>query len=215
VGVLPECQSGHLLHGFAAHWNKNANLGQTFDRWFLNLFPRSHLSVQRGYLTLSFIPTLGTILLGLLTGRWLIESRDSVPLRKLLLNAAWLIAAGLLLHLLGINPIVKRIWTPAWTLFSGGVCLIMLSAFSWIIDVRGNCRLAFPLVVIGMNSLAAYLMAHMWEEFLQNSLHTHLGTRVLDVFGSNLEALVSGTLVLIAYFLALLWMYRNRIFIRV
>ena len=31
VGVAPDFQS-HLFTGFAAHWNKNSNLGQAFDR---------------------------------------------------------------------------------------------------------------------------------------------------------------------------------------
>ncbi|GAA3750927.1 acyltransferase family protein [Terriglobus aquaticus] len=217
VGVPPDWQSSHMLHGFAAHWNKNANLGQAFDRWFLNLFPRTEAFRynEGSYLTLSFIPTLCTMLLGLFTGRWLIASPGRVPFRKLLTHAAWLIAAGLLLHVLGINPIVKRIWTPAWTLFSGGVCLLMLSAFSWLIDVQGYRKFAFPLVVVGMNSIAAYLMAHLWEEFLQGSLRTHLGTRVLDVLGTNLEPVVSGVLILAVYFLALLWMYRNRVFLKI
>ena len=57
----------HLYTGFRAHWNKNSNLGQAFDLWFLNLFPRAHpfLFNDGGYLTLSFIPTLGTMILGL------------------------------------------------------------------------------------------------------------------------------------------------------
>ena len=71
VGVAPEWHQ-HLFTGFAAHWNKNSNLGQAFDVWFLNLFPRPSrfLYNQGGYLTLSFIPTLGTILLGVAAGRW-------------------------------------------------------------------------------------------------------------------------------------------------
>ena len=57
--------------GFAAHWNKNSNLGQAFDVWFLNLLPRPSrfLFNAGGYLTLSFIPTLGTMLLGLFAGQ--------------------------------------------------------------------------------------------------------------------------------------------------
>lgn len=216
VGVPQSWQAAHLLHGFAAHWNKNANLGQAFDRWFLNLFPRTEAFRYNdgGYLTLSFIPTLSTMLLGLLTGRWLIASQPSIPFRKLLLNALWLIAAGVLLQVLGINPIVKRVWTPAWTLFSGGVCLLILSAFAWIIDVRGYRKLAFPFVVVGMNSIAAYLMAHLWEEFLERALQTHLGS-FLNVLGATLEPLVSGALILAIYFYALLWMYRNRVFLRI
>src|SRR5207237_1278194 len=63
----------HHAAGFAAHWNKNSNLGAAFDQWFLNLFPRSKPFVANGggYLTLSFIPTLATMLLGLIAGGWL------------------------------------------------------------------------------------------------------------------------------------------------
>ncbi len=35
VGVPPEWHQ-HLLQGFSSHWNKNSNLGQAFDVWFLN-----------------------------------------------------------------------------------------------------------------------------------------------------------------------------------
>ena len=59
--------------GLAAHWNKNGNLASTFDRWFLNRFPRESPFTHNGggYATLSFIPTLGTMLLGLIAGGWL------------------------------------------------------------------------------------------------------------------------------------------------
>ena len=61
VGVPPDWSHGFT--GFAAHWNKNANFGNSFDQWFLNLFPRRSPFVfnSGGYLTLSFIPTLGTM----------------------------------------------------------------------------------------------------------------------------------------------------------
>src|SRR5262249_43185580 len=60
----------HLMTGFAAHWNKNSNLAWAFDTWFLNLFPREHPFIDNGggYATLSFIPTLGTMVLGLIAG---------------------------------------------------------------------------------------------------------------------------------------------------
>ncbi|MDE1156103.1 MAG: DUF5009 domain-containing protein [Acidobacteriaceae bacterium] len=217
VGITPAWQSQYFLHGFAAHWNKNANLGLALDQRFLNLFPRPTRFQfnEGGYLTYNFIPTLGTTLLGVLTGRWLIASPAAVPLRKLTQTGAWLIAAGLLLHLTGINPIVKRIWTPAWTLFSGGVCLLMLSAFSWLLKSNKSHRFAYPLLVIGANSLAAYLMAHLCEEFILRSLHTHLNAHLFTLLGPPLEPLISGCLVLLIYFYMLRWMYENRIFLRV
>ena len=47
--------------------------------------------------------------------------------------------ALLLLHFAGINPIVKRIWTPAWTLWSGGCLLSSFSPHSpGFVDVKKN-----------------------------------------------------------------------------
>jgi heparan-alpha-glucosaminide N-acetyltransferase len=216
VGVPPGWR-GHLFTGFASHWNKNSNLGQAFDVWFLNLFPRTSRFAfnQGGYLTLSFIPTLGTMLLGLIAGRWFQESAPRIPLRRFLVVSAALMAAGLVLHFTGVCPIVKRIWTPSWTLFSGGVCFLFLAAFSWILDVKKHRRWAFPLLVVGMNSIAAYLIAHLWEDFVESSFKVHLGMRVLDGLGTSLEPLVMGSLTLLVYWLVLYWMFKKKIFIRI
>ena len=70
---------------------------------------------------------------------------------------------------------VKRIWTPSWTLFSGGSCFLFLAAFSWVMDMKGYRKWAFPLVVIGMNSIAAYMIAHLFEDFISSSFRIHLG----------------------------------------
>jgi len=215
VGVPPDWQ--HHYTGFAAHWNKNANLGNAFDQWFLNLFPRVKPFVANagGYLTLSFIPTLGTMILGLIAGRWLRAEAPRIPMKRFLIAGAAGIAAGLLLHFSGVCPVVKRIWTPSWTLFSGGVCFLMLAGFSWIIDVKGYRKWAFPLAVIGMNSIAAYLIAHLFEKFIADSFRIHLGRQVFQIFGTALEPLTLGAAVLFTYWLILLWMYQRKMFLRI
>jgi len=207
----------HNFTGFAAHWNKNSNLGNAFDQWFLNLFPRTSPFVANngGYLTLSFIPTLGTMILGLVAGRWLRRFAPAIPMKRLVLAGALGIAAGLLLHVTGICPIVKRVWTPAWTLFSGGACFLILAGFSWIIDVRKHRRWAFPLVVVGLNSIAAYLIAHLCEDFVSSSLRIHLGMKPFQIFGQGVEPLVFGAVVLLSFWIMLFWMYRRKIFLRI
>jgi heparan-alpha-glucosaminide N-acetyltransferase len=207
----------HNFSGFASHWNKNSNLGTAFDQWFLNLFPRKAPFVANngGYLTLSFIPTLGTMILGLIAGGWLRLSAPQVPMRKLLLAGAAGVSLGLLLHAAGIAPVVKRIWTPGWVLFSGGLCFLFLAAFSWVIDVKGYRKWAFPLVVIGMNSIAAYLIAHLFDRFIAESFQIHLGTAFFQAFGTGLEPLLRGLAVLLVYWLILFWMYRRKIFLRI
>src|ERR1700678_2886509 len=207
----------HLYTGFRAHWNKNSNLGQAFDLWFLNLFPREHPFVfnDGGYLTLSFIPTLGTMILGLFAGQWFVASAPKQPIRKFVTTGVILLAVGVLLHFTGICPIVKRIWTPSWTLFSGGICFLVLSAFSWIIDVKQRRGWAFPLIVVGTNSIAAYLIAHMWEEFIKSNLLINLGPKPFLLFGPGLQPLLLGASILFIYWLFLFWMYRRKIFLRI
>jgi heparan-alpha-glucosaminide N-acetyltransferase len=215
VGVPPGWT--HHYTGFAAHWNKNSNLGAAFDQWFLNLFPRLKPFVynEGGYLTLSFIPTLGTMILGLVAGRWLRAAAPRIPMKRLLIAGAIGIAAGLLLHVAGICPVVKRIWTPSWTLFSGGACFLFLAGFCWVIEVRGYKKWSFPLVVIGMNSIAAYLIAHMFEGFIVDSFHINLGRHVFQIFGTALEPLTQGAAVLLTYWLILFWMQRRKLFLKI
>src|SRR6202789_265717 len=207
----------HLYTRFRAPWNKNSNFGQAFDLWFLNLFPREHPFVynEGGYLTLSFIPTLGTMILGLFAGQWFISSAPRQPIRRFLTAGVILIALGLLFHVTGICPIVKRIWTPSWTLFSGGICFLFLSAFSWIIDVKQYRRWAFFLIVVGTNSIAAYLIAHLWEDFLHRNLLTNLGYAPFLILGPRLQPLLLGATILLLDWLFLHWMDQRKNFLRI
>jgi predicted acyltransferase len=207
----------HNFTGFASHWNKNSNLGNAFDQWFLNLFPRVSPFVfnSGGYLTLSFIPTLGTMILGLIGGRWLRESAPQIPIKRFLLAGVIGVAAGLLLHYTGICPVVKRIWTPSWTIFSGGACFLLVAAFSWVIDIKGYRKWAFPLVVIGMNSIAAYLIAHMFHGFFDSSFRINLGPNFFKFLGDGMEPFLSGMAVLLCYWLILYWMYRRKLFLKI
>ncbi|AUD02013.1 hypothetical protein CWM47_09425 [Spirosoma pollinicola] len=204
--------------GLMAHFNKNSNLAWAFDTWFLNLFPRAKpfLFNGGGYATLSFIPTLGTMLLGLIAGRWLRSdlTRRELLKRFLLVGAIGL-TAGVLLQVTGICPVVKRIWTPAWVLFSGGWCFWLLAFFYGIIDVANKRSWAFPLIVVGMNSIAIYCLVHLIDRFIITSLYTHLGSGPFLILGPAYEQLLIGIVTLGIFYLILRWMYRRKLFIRI
>lgn len=206
----------HHLAGFASHWDINSNAGAAFDRWFLNLFPRQEVfrGNSGGYVQLNFIPTLATMVFGLVAGRWIRERSDAGALRRFVVTAALCLAAGLLLHVTGICPVVKRLWTPSFTLVSAAVCFAMLAALTWIHEVRGWTRWAFPAVVVGTNSLTAYLMNQLTTPFLADQLRIHLPTAVLNLFGSTLAPLLVGALVVAIEWYILLWMYRRRIYVK-
>lgn len=208
----------HNAQGFAAHWNKNTNAAWAFDRWFLNLFPREKVFRYNGggYATLSFIPTLGTMILGLIAGQWLKTAESTrALLRKLLLTGVILLLSGWLFSILGLCPNVKRIWTPSWTLFSGGWCFLLLTAFYYIVDLQKQGRWFYVFTVLGVNSIAAYVLAHTVIDFIDSSFRIHVHQQYDQVFGETYRTLVSGTVILAVQFLVLDWMYRKRIFIKI
>lgn len=216
VGVAADWP--HHYTGLAAHFNKNSNLAWAFDTWFLNLFPRIVPFTHNGggYSTLSFIPTLGTMILGLVAGRWLRSglARQEL-LKRFVLTGVVGIILGLALHYTGICPLVKRIWTPGWTIFSGGACFLLLAGFYYLIDVKSWKRAAFPLVVIGMNSIAIYVIVHLIDGFVIESLKVHLGREVFNLLGAGNATLLSGGYALLVFWLILYWMYRRKLFIRI
>jgi heparan-alpha-glucosaminide N-acetyltransferase len=208
----------HQLDGFAAHWNKNTNFAHHVDVWFLNLFPRERPFTYNGggYLTLNFVPSLATMIFGLLTGGVLRAAMpDREKLRRLLLWGVAGIAVGSAVHLLGLCPIVKRIWTPSWTIFSAGWVTLFLAGLYYAIDVKGYRRFTLPFVVVGMNSIAMYVIVHVATEYLIRALVIHAGRAPFEVFGAVFAPILLGAATLLIFWLLLYWMYRNRVFVRI
>lgn len=218
VGAPEEWLRTNGLTGFAAHWQLNGNFAWAADRVILNWFPRPTPWEFNGggYSTLSFIPTLATMLLGLLAGEVLRGDCDPKARLKWLAIAGVIgLASGWLLGRLGICPVVKRIWTPSWVLFSGGWCFLLLAMFYAIIDVRGLKGWSFPLRVIGMNSIAAYCMAHLFDGFIGKNLRTNLGSDFFAFAGQAYEPFLHGAAVLLILWLILYWMFRQKVFLRI
>jgi predicted acyltransferase len=210
---------GQLLPGFAGHWSLNTNLAWAFDVWFLNLFPQEHLFMYAddgGYCTLSFIPTLGTMILGVIAGNVLRSKRGAFERVRWLVVAGVIgLIAGWLLGIIGICPVVKRIWTPSWVLFSGGWCLLILAALYLVIDVWDQRAWTFPFKIVGMNSIAAYVISWLFVSFITAALVRHVGQQSFEIFGRIYEPLLLGACVMLVEWLILMWMFWRKIFLRV
>ncbi len=136
-------------------------------------------------------------------------------MRWLALAGLLTLGSGWLLGYLGVCPVVKRIWTPSWTLYSGGCCFLMLAAAYAIMDILQRRVWAFPLVVIGMNSIAAYCIAELFEGFIRDALRRHLPSSFFRAFGPAYEPLLLGTCILAVLWLILLAIYRRKVFLRI
>lgn len=202
------------FHGLFAHWNKNTNLAADLDRWFLNLLPRSTPFDfnKNGLTTLNFIPTIGTMILGIMGGESLRGPETSrEKLSGLLRTGLLYVMVGAALGLT-LCPIVKSLWTPSWTIFSAGCAVLMLAVFFWMIDVTGHRRWAFPLVIVGMNSIAIYCIANIFDYWIFKFWEKSLGKAFFaGLYGPVWQSL----LVVVSLWLVSLAMYQNRVFVRI
>lgn len=203
------------------HWEKHINVAAAFDHWFLNLFPRPdgtpYTYNEGGYTTLNFIPSIVTMLFGVMAGQWLRSARSSIQkLQGLAVAGALGIALGTVLDGT-LCPVVKRLWTPSWVVFSTGWTCVMLAGFYGAIDVLGFRRWSFPLAVVGVNSIAMYVMAQLLKPWVARQLQVHLGRHVFDfqVDGVRYAPIVQSVAVTSVLWLICLWLYRRKIFVKI
>lgn len=217
VGVAADWALEHLA-GIGKAWHKNANIGHAIDLWFLNKFPQQEPFKfnSGGYPTINFIPSIATMLFGLMCGELLwLERSGRQKIKFLVIAGLCGLALGYLLHLSGICPIIKRIWTPAWALFSTGWCCLILATLYAVVDVLKFHCWTFPLTVVGMNSIAIYCMSHQLKPWVGNTLRMYLGRDIFQLLGSGYEPLIRSTMIGLAFWLICFWLYRRKMFIRV
>jgi heparan-alpha-glucosaminide N-acetyltransferase len=203
-----------MLPGLFAPFTRDVNFAAGFDRWFLNLFPRGELFVkhQEGLQTLNFVPTIATMVLGLMAGE-LLQSTDrpEQKFNKLLMAGVACLVLGVAAGIT-ICPIVKRIWTPSWVLFSSAFVIWLVAAFYGFIEVLGRRRWAFPFVVLGMNSMVAYLLLELAGPTILDAIRMH---GAAELFQGEFGPIWQQCALLFSIWSACLYLYCRRVFFRV
>ena len=139
----------------------------------------------------------------------LVRLRAELIVARLAALGVILLVAGIALLLAGCE-IVKNITTPSFMLVSGGLCMLLFALFHWVIDVKGFVAWSFPLRVVGMNALAAYLIQPI----------VPIGSIARFFFGGVASLTGCPNLILaVGYclicWLVLLFLYRHRVYIKV
>ena len=152
-----------------------------------------------------------TVALGSLAG-YLTKSGNNkrkATALKLLLAGVVLLVAGLLAGL--GQPVVKRIWSATFTLYSAGWCYLLLALFYWWIDVKGHTDGWGWLLVFGCNAITAYLIGELINfRCIAGSLLYGLEQYLGDWYPVLLTACNS-----IILFVILKLMYRAKMFLKV
>ena len=111
-----------------------------------------------------------------------------------------------------IFPINKNLWSSSFVLHVGGLSLLLLALFYFIIDIRGYRRWAFFFTIIGMNSILIYMSgAFINWRYTTNAIFEWL----IQLVGEPLNLLVFALCYLAVKWTFLYFLYRKNVFLRV
>ena len=184
------------------------NLEGYIDRLFLpGQFCCYVFGDNEGYL--STFPSIATVMLGVLCSH-LIHSKKSEmwKVKALVAGGVGCLIVG---QVWGIwFPIITRLWTSSYTVYSNGWCMLVFALFYWLIDVKGWKRWAFWLTVIGMNPLLIYVVQEVFDfsqasNILFGGIANHAGF---------LKVLILAVGTVLVKWLFLYFLYRQKIFLK-
>jgi len=197
--------------------DQNANLAAYIDWYVLDQFDDG---LNYTWI-LSSMTFACTVMLGVMAGHLLCSQIEDY--RKVYILAAlgigtlaigslwggWFFGIGKFYT--GLFPIIKRLWTSSFVLFSAGLSYLLLAVFYLVIDVWGFKKWAYCFVVIGTNAIFVYMLTHM-VNFRSVAGRFVYG---LDQFVGPWKDFIHAVAAFALVWLILFWMYRKKSFIKV
>jgi predicted acyltransferase len=154
---------GLLLSVGEAGLTIEGNIVRQFD---LAALGANHMYSMRGVSfdpegLLSTLPAVVNMLLGFELTRYLTNIKDkNASVIKLILIGGLAIGLGALWSV--ILPINKSLWTSSYVIYTTGFACLLLAAFVWLIDIKGQEKLVSPLLVYGTNPLFVYVLSFLF-----------------------------------------------------
>jgi len=189
------------LYQFNGGFEKDANIGWWLDKAVLGK------NWSGSYATINCISESFNTIAGAVVGALLLK-RDK--LRTMIVLGVLCIAAGLALD--PVIPIIKKIWTASFAIYSLGFTLLVLALFYWICDVKMQRRWAQILVIVGANSIFIYLFHECLHRWINSSAKAFLGWTD-PYFGPWTSVLIACAEVAFQIYICV-WLYRKQIFFK-
>jgi predicted acyltransferase len=196
---------------------QQGNLGSYIDRNILGL---PHLDSE-GFLSTG--PAVITVLIGYWTGEGIRSKAGASHTTVVLLLAGVVcLAVGGAWHL--VFPMIKRLWTSSYVVFTVGGALVTLALCHELVEVRRLRRVAQLFEVFGRNALFVYVCSSLVESSLRRLEVTDAGAsiaaRIHEAVFAPLASPRSSSLVfavsaVLAWWLVAWFMFRRRWFVTV
>jgi predicted acyltransferase len=211
---------GYFLLGHPAD-----NMAAVLDRYLLGAhIPPDEPIDPEG--VVSTIPSIATMLFGVLAGRWLLRTDLSRERR-----AAGLFVVGNIAVLVGIAwgtvfQVNKHLWTSSFAVLTAGLAAVWLAVSLLVIDVFRSAWWVRPFEVFGLNPLAAYIGSEIVDNFAEDihvvhgSAHESVKQLVMDTLFSRIaDPYFASMLYAVAFvllWLAIMWvLWRKKIVIKI
>lgn len=204
-GVYPEWGLYVLFPGPTGPYDPVANIGVKIDRI---IFRMDH---SYDYPNLDQLGSLVTTVFGAWTAMFLRRKMPSERKLKVLL-VAMNVSFALALAINPISPCMYKFYTASYIFYSTGFILLAVLIFFWLFDFNGYHELAFPLAVVGANSIFIYMLWGLLNGWLDKSLGVFTGHfRFLGPFGPMVQA---WAVFLVMWYLCY-WLYQRKIFLKI
>lgn len=158
------------------------------------------------------IPAIGNALAGIMVGIFLKRSHISGKEKTLYLLAVGFVSL-VIAQIWNLDfPINKNLWSSSFVMQTVGCSLLLLALFYYVIDVVGYQKWAFPLKVIGVNSILIYLSEKFIEwEYTAKKLFEW----VYQWAGDPTSIIFIAITILGIKWLSLKFLYEKKVFLRV
>ena len=172
------------------------------------LGPFHHPGSWQVLATISFVSNM---LLGVLMGQIIFSNRNKESKTKLLfIYGSVMLISGLVWG--QFFPVIRSLWTSSFVLVTCGISTLLLAIFYLICDVWGHSGWAFFFIVFGANSIAVYMMAHLFDFRLIGNIF--IGG-LSNLFKPDVQDFIQAAGAMTVMWLIIYWMYKKKTFIKI
>jgi predicted acyltransferase len=194
--------------GFDQPFTPDKNFGAWFD-----LLISSELSGGH-WVSFNAIPTIAHTIWGVMAGQFMMSDKNAMTKLKTLIVFGLIgVIAGLALDF--VTPIIKRISTSSFVIYSGGWTILTLAISYWIIDIKKIQTWAKFMIIVGMNPLFIFVFAHVGGADLIHTIVKPFTNGLFSWMGVLTADIITGFVVWFGLWYITYWMYKQKIFIKI